>query len=242
MEYHNIDGVEMPFDNDWKRIAISASGGADSTLLAHILCELIGDKDIELHFISHIRMWKTRPWQEYDSLKIFKHLQNKFDISMTRHTNFIAPDLEYGNIGPVIVDEYKKKVSGDNIQIRAYSEYVCSKYNIDSYYNAVTRNPKDVDFFGMTERDIDSTVDNKHLSEMIHMGRHALHPFRFVQKDWVIKQYKDKGLSELLDKTRSCEGEFNNIDHTNYIPYQAVPVCGECFWCKERDWAIAKNK
>lgn len=241
---HNVevDGVEIPFNSNWKKIAISASGGADSTLLAYILCELIGNKDIELHFISHTRMWKTRPWQEWDSLKIFKHLQDKFDISMTRHTNFIAPDLEYGNIGPTIVDEYNKKVSGDNIQIRAYSEYVCYKYNIDAYYNAVTRNPKDVNFLGMIERDIDPTIDNKHLSEMIHMGKNVLHPFRFIQKDWVVKQYKDKGLMELLDNTRSCEGEFANINYTNYVSYQAVPLCGTCFWCKEREWAIERNK
>ena len=116
MEYHNIDGVIIPFDSNWKNIAISASGGADSTLLAHILCELIGDRDIRLHFISHIRMWKSRPWQEYDSLKIFKYFVDNTDINLTRYTNFIAPDIEYGNIGPLIKDEYGKKVSGDNIQ------------------------------------------------------------------------------------------------------------------------------
>jgi len=242
MEYHNIDGVDIPFDNNWKNIAVSLSGGADSALLAYILCELIGDKDIHLHIISHIRMWKTRPWQEYDSLRIFKYLHNKFDINMTRYTNFIAPDLEYGNIGPIIKDEYNKMVSGDNIQIRSYSEYICQKYNVDAYYNAVTRNPKNVDFVGMIERDIDPTVDNKHLCEMIHMGKYALHPFRFVQKDWVVKQYKDKDIMDLFKQTRSCEGEFVDINYTNYIPYQHVPTCNECFWCKERNWAIERNK
>lgn len=242
MEYHNIDGVEIPFNKNWKNIAISASGGADSTLLAHILCELIGDKDIHLHFISHIRMWKTRPWQEYDSLKIYKYLSNKFDINITRYTNFIAPDIEYGNIGPILKDEYGKMVSGDNIQIRSYSEYVCHKYNVDAYYNAVTRNPKNVDFMGMIEREVEPTDNNKHLREMIHMSKHVLHPFRFVQKDWIVRQYKDRDLMDLFNITRSCEGEFKDIDYTNYVPYQHVPTCGDCFWCKERTWAIAQSK
>jgi len=242
MEYHNIDGVKIPFDSNWKNIAISLSGGADSALLAHILCEFIGNKDIHIHFISHIRMWKSRPWQEYDSLKVFKYLHNKFDISMTRYTNFIAPDIEYGNIGPSIKDEFGKKVSGDNIQIRAYSEYICQKYNVDAYYNAVTRNPKDVDFLGMTERDIDPTENNKHLLEVIHMGKYALHPFRFTQKDWIVNQYNIRGLMDFFEMTRSCEGEFDNIDYTNYVPYQHVPTCGECFWCRERDWAIEQSK
>jgi len=242
MNYHNIDGVDIPFNSDWKNIAISSSGGADSTLLAYILCELIKDKDIHLHFISHIRMWKTRPWQEYDSLKVFEYLNSKYNIAMTRYTNFIAPDIEYGNIGPSIKDEYGKMVSGDNIQIRSYSEYICHKYNIDAYYNAVTRNPKNVDFAGMAERDIDPTENNKHLSEMLHMNKYAFHPFRFTQKDWVVKQYKKFNLMDLFEITRSCEGEFDNIDYTNYVPYQYVPTCGKCFWCRERNWAHERNK
>ena len=40
MHQHNIDGVEIPFDRSWKNIGIALSGGADSALLAYILCEL----------------------------------------------------------------------------------------------------------------------------------------------------------------------------------------------------------
>ena len=28
------------------------------------------------------------------------------------------------------------------------------------------------------------------------------------------------------------------LDFTNYTKGQYVPVCGECFWCKERRWAV----
>ena len=34
----NVDNVELPFDFKWPNIAISVSGGADSALLAHLLC------------------------------------------------------------------------------------------------------------------------------------------------------------------------------------------------------------
>jgi hypothetical protein len=187
---HNIDGVTLPFDKNWDSIAIGLSGGADSALLAYLLCSHAHSK-ITVHIISHTRMWKTRPWQGYDSMRVFDWLSIKFpNLKLIRHTNFIAPDVEYGNMGPSITDEYGKKVSGDNAQQRAYAEFVCHKHNIDAYYNAVTRNPKDVDLGGMTERDIDPTEDNKNLTEMIHMGRMVFHPFRFIDKSKIIRKYK----------------------------------------------------
>lgn len=238
MNQHNIDGVNIPFDKQWNKIAISLSGGADSALLAYIICSMVCTQ--EIHIISHTRMWKTRPWQSYDSLKVFEWLQNKFpQIKFKRHTNFIAPDIEYGNTGPNIKDEYDKMVSGDNAQIRAFSEYVCHYENIDAYYNAVTRNPRGLDIGGMTERDIEPTADNQHLTVMKHMNVWAIHPFRFIEKSWVVKQYKRLNLNDLFEITRSCEGEFQDINYKNYQTGQYVPLCEKCFWCKERAWAIS---
>lgn len=241
MKQHIIDTVEIPFDSTWQNVAISLSGGADSALLAYIICTLTTTQTI--HVISHTRMWKTRPWQGWDSLNVYNWLVKQFpNINFKRHVNFIAPDIEYGSIGPSIIDEYGKSVSGDNIQQRAYAEYICSIHYIDAYYNAVTHNPRTVDLDGMNERDVDRTEDNKHLEYMIHMGVVASHPFRFVDKAWVIAQYKRLGIDHLFSITRSCEGEFKNITYENYTPGQFVPVCGECFWCKEREWAIEQNK
>ena len=237
-----VNGVEIPFDHNWNSIAISLSGGADSALLAYLICDHIQKNDIEpftVHVISHTRMWKTKPWQEHDSLAVFRWLLHEFThITFQRHTNFIAPELEYGDVGPALTDEYGKKVSGDNIQQRAYAEFVCHKYDINAYYNAVTRNPITVDLGGMEERNVDANDSNQHLKLMKHMDRWAIHPFRFVDKSWVISQYKRLEIIDLLELTRSCEGTFEEIDFTNYTKGQYVPVCGECFWCKERRWAI----
>jgi 7-cyano-7-deazaguanine synthase in queuosine biosynthesis len=74
------------------------------------------------------------------------------------------------------------------------------------------------------------------------MEKVVSHPFRFVTKSWVVKQYQSFRITELFDLTRSCEGEFDHINYKNYLPYQFVPVCGECFWCKEREWGIEQNK
>jgi len=233
----------IPFESNWKNVAISVSGGADSALLAYLVCEQAYEHDTTIHIINHVRMWKTRPWQQYDADRVYKWLFQRFyHTNFKRHTNFIAPDIEYGNIGPNLTDEYGKKVSGDNIQQRAYGEFICNKYNIDAYYNAVTRNPRLASFNGMRERDIDPNEDNKHLERMTHMGVEVLHPFRFIDKSEIVKKYKELNLMDLFEITRSCEGEFDGIDYTTYKPGQVVPICGECFWCKEREWAIEQSK
>jgi 7-cyano-7-deazaguanine synthase in queuosine biosynthesis len=237
----NVDGVLIPYEKYWN-FAVSVSGGADSALLAYLLCKEVKENRT-VHIINHKRMWKTRPWQEYDARRVYEYLQEKFpNITFVYHKNFIAPELEYGNIGPTLTDEYGKHVSGDNIQQRAFAEYICHKFSLDAYYNAVTRNPRDIDLGGMKERDIELNENNKHLRVMQHMDKYALHPFRFVEKDWIIKQYIDNNITDLLELTRSCEGEFKDLDYKTYKPFQHVPTCGECFWCKEREWAIEKSK
>jgi hypothetical protein len=233
--------INILFESTWQSVAISVSGGADSALLAYLVCNQAPDNFL-IHVISHIRMWKTRPWQQGDSLSVFKWLEIKFpNLRFKRHTNFIAPDLEYGNIGPSITDEFGKNVSGDNIQQRAYAEYICKMHDIDAYYNGVTRNPPVKSFNGMIERDVDKSDDNKHLELMQHMGVWAIHPFRFIDKSEIVRKYKELGLMDLFNITRSCEGEFEDITYKNYTYGQYVPTCGKCFWCKEREWAIEQN-
>jgi len=239
----DYDGVEIPFNRSWNSIAVSSSGGADSTLLAHLLCSLITEYNvtIDVHFISHIRMWKTRPWQVHNCENIYNLFNKKFpNIKFYRHVNFISPALEWSNTGSIIKDEYGKITSGEIIEIQSFAEYICFHNDIDAYFNGVTMNPKNVNFKGHYKRDIDSTENNQFLKLKIHMGKIASHPFRFVDKSWVLKTYKKLDLMELFDQTKSCEGEFEGLDYRTYKNGDPVPECGTCFWCKEREWAIEK--
>ena len=241
MKSITVDSVDIPFDAGWAKIAVSLSGGADSALLTYLLCRHVEQTklQIEVHLISHVRCWKTKPWQAEDFENVRRYLIDKFPtIKFELHTGFVAPDLEWGEKGPTITDEYGKLVSGDNIQIRSYAEYICCANYIDAYYNAVTKNPSSVDFKGMPTRDIEPTESNQHLRIMKHLGKWALHPFRFVEKDWVYRQYRRENLLDLWNLTRSCEGTFDHINYENYHKGMKVPTCGKCFWCKEREWAI----
>jgi 7-cyano-7-deazaguanine synthase in queuosine biosynthesis len=223
--------------------AVAVSGGADSALLAYLICEQAKEHDTTIHIINHVRCWKTKPCQQDNADNVYNWLFQKFyHTTFKRHTNFIAPELEYGNVGPNLTDEYGKQVSGDNIQSRAYAEFICKKHNIDAFYNGVTRNPRLAAFNGMRERDIEPTEDNKHLVEMEHMGFMVYHPFRFTDKSEVVKMYSELSIMDLFEITRSCEGTIEGIDYKTYKKGQHVPVCKECFWCKEREWAIEQSK
>jgi 7-cyano-7-deazaguanine synthase in queuosine biosynthesis len=242
---NEINGLTYPFDPNWSDIAIALSGGADSTLLGYILSDFIYKNDLrtKIHFIHNIRCWKTKPWQKHIVDQIVIWFEKKFNhINYEVHYNFVPPDLEHSNTGKTILDEYGKLVSGDTIELRAYAEYICNQYNINAYFNGITKNPKESIQDEIESRNIDITEKNFRLAVMPHMNFLACHPFRFIDKAWIINTYAHLNLTDLLKITRSCEGQFPDIDYSNYVYGQYVPLCNNCFWCKERDWGIKNAK
>ena len=235
--------IEIPMLKAWRNIGISLSGGADSALLAYLICS---NTRANIHILTNIRMWKTRPWQKYNSIDVYNWLEERFpDLRFTRHENFIPPDLEWGHVGPNIVDEYGKLKSGNQIILRSHAEYIAFRYGLDAWFAGVNKNPTE-DFKGkLDDRDVEPNEQD--LTPLIreHMGVTVCHPFIYTSKDWIIAQYYKHNIRGLLSLTRSCEGDrthypevFGDLDYRTYIPGQSVPECGKCFWCKEREWAI----
>lgn len=224
-----VDGIDFPFQQYWKRIGISLSGGADSALLSYIV---LRHSNADIIFTTQIRMWKTRPWQSYVARDVVSWFREKFSNRIQHLENFVPPEMEEPNT-TYLTDEYGKTKPGNRIILRAYNEYVAHTYKIDAWYAGVNQNPTEF-FSGALDERTNPVIPK----EMQHMKVTVCHPFVDVKKDWIIRQYMNYGIGELLEITRSCEGEFENLNYTNYKPYQPVPTCGECFWCKEREWGI----
>lgn len=221
--------MELFLDKVWKKIGISLSGGADSALLSYLICL---NSDAEIHFNTQIRMWRTRPWAEYVVDNIVLWFKNNFDNKFYHHKNLIPPELEEPT-EYLIKDEYGKMKSGNRIILRSHNEYIAKKYNLDALYGGINLNP-DIEFNGRVKE-----RDYGHIPPYYaHDGINICHPFVYTKKDWIVKQYDKNNILDLFNLTRSCEGEFEGLDYTNYVPGQTVPTCGECFWCKEREWAI----
>lgn len=226
--------MELYLDSAWKRIGISLSGGADSALLSFLICS---NTRAEIHFTTQIRMWRTRPWQEYVADKVIDWFKIRFNNTFLVHKNFIPPELEWADKGPTIIDEYGKLKSGNQIILRSYNEFIANKFKLDAVYGGINQNPS-VDIKGSLK-----DRDHGHIPPyFIHDDIHICHPFVHTRKDWIIRQYYENNILDLLDLTRSCEGEFKDINYKTYVPGQHIPICGECFWCKEREWGIEKAK
>jgi|AntAceMinimDraft_13_1070369.scaffolds.fasta_scaffold02190_9 hypothetical protein len=224
-----IDHVDIPIKKSWNRIGISLSGGADSALLSYLILK---NTSADIYFTTQIRMWKTRPWQRYVAKDVVGWFQENFRNRIQHIENFVPPEMEEPNT-TYITDEYGKSKPGNRIILRAHNEFVIHAHKLDAWFAAVNKNP-DIDIPGaLPERDQGTLPVHT-----THMGIDIYHPFVYTKKDWIIKQYIDNGIGELLEITRSCEGEYKDLNYTNYVPYQEVPTCNNCFWCLERKWGI----
>lgn len=237
IQSYDMLGVAVPFSTEWTSISIMLSGGADSALLAYLLCKHIEKNNINctIEIISAIRCWKTRPWQRYNSIEVYEYLEKTFpNIDIIRNETYIAPALEHGSEGKLFKDEWGNLASGDSVQLTSYAEYICNEKNVQAVYNAVTKNPpQDVVPGGLIKR-----YDPAENIQTQREGITVIQPFKHINKKQVIDIYKKNNIMDLFEITRSCEGEFDDIDYKNYKPYQEVPTCGKCFWCREREWSL----
>lgn len=271
---HDIgNGFLVAFNPRWRNIAVNLSGGADSAAGTATLAKLIKDNgyNCKINVISNVRVWNNRPWAGPISIEVYEKLRSMFpDVIGERLQNFIPPEIEEGalhnNDNPQgILSEIGK--SGDRLCIDSFNRFACHTYRLEAIYNFVTLNPI-VDTVH-TRRPVDRNWDLNNITEEFEKSPHVLNlynnsyfitPWRLVQKDFVIAQYFINGWEELLETTRSCEGDrllFPDSafeDYTTYVHGQSpLPTCTDvvsaeqtaedcCFWCVEREWAIKSAK
>lgn len=245
IELHRINGLDIPFSKNWKKIGINVSGGADSACLAMLLGKIIKDNsyDCKIHVITFNRCWDTRPWQAPVALNVFNKLKEIYSgLIVDRHINYIPPELEWGNTGGPILNGR----SGDQIEGASFNSFISYTQKLDAVFNATSKNPGEDGFDNrLLKRDKDP--ENGELSDLLYIKRkvYFCHPFRFVKKNWIVAQYFLHDMVELYNTTRSCEGDLNDSKAKKFFPggledYEPgmdVPVCGSCFWCLEKEWA-----
>jgi len=255
--FHSVNDLIIPFNPDWKNIAVNVSGGADSAFLSATLAKIIDENNYscKIHFISFVRVWEFRPWAPFISQEVYEKIKSMFpEIIGNRIESFIPTDLEEGVSGK---DLYKSK-SGDRIIVNSFNKYATYKYNLDAVYNATTLNPLDKDIGvieGTNKRPRDREIEwynDRGLSGLVTREEGSkgdmwsVYPLRYVDKRYVIDGYYKNEWLDLLNITRSCEGDKHTDPDlfASYLGYKhketKLPLCGHCFWCEERTWAINK--
>jgi len=272
---HNIDGALFPFDKNLKSIAVNLSGGADSALGTAILCTLIKkyNTNTKITVITNIRGWQYRPWQAPIALDVYNKLNEMFpEIQFDRLVNFIPPELETSEIG-----EIKQLGStGDKVITSSFNNYAKYTNNLEKVYAFVTNNPTDEEM-PHNKKLLDRYWSKEKVDEYFEHSQHQIGnacvqisgdhyhitPWILLKKDFVMAQYIKNDWIDLLDTTRSCEGDVRLVDRKKdnweytFVDYKEykhkvtrLTTCAEnikdpnngCYWCAERTWAWNKVK
>lgn len=262
---HQCDEALYPYDPTWKRVGVNVSGGADSAVGTAILAELIlkHGNNTEIVFLTNVRVWNNRPWAGPISVEVYEKLQSMFpEVKMTRIQNFIPPEIEEGTFlhaGQSGVIE-QIGTSGDRICTQSFNRYAVHLHKMQAVYNFITNNSDDFDHRSAPWDRVwtpEKLANTNVCPQYIHNATPIIvHPWKLISKDFIMGQYIRRGWMDLLNTTRSCEGDINLWpDHSEWVDYTQyehgvtpLPTCGDsdpdphrgCYWCAERNWAWDK--
>ncbi len=268
-QQHLDDGFIFPFNPDWKNIGVNLSGGADSAAGTATLCKLIQDtgSNCKITVLTNVRVWHARPWAGPISVEVYDKLREMFpNIIVNRLQNFIPPQIEEGALKMLdpkgnprgIIKELD--ISGDRLCVNEFNRYSVSTNQLEAVYNFITLNPIEVNHRSAPHDRRSDKLELSQWKRLPQVGKsygdsYLIQPWKLVEKDFIISQYFKNSWEQLLDTTRSCEGDkdlwpdrqFENGD-TYVHGVSSLPTCLDvleesddkqrvCFWCAEREWA-----
>lgn len=247
-DIHDVNGLPIHFDSSFSNIGISLSGGADSSLLFYILCSLAEklDSKVKIHATTMSRFYDTKPWLEKSAKDVYLYMKNRFPNIVGEHDwGFIPPDLEVVKMKKLGLAHLNKAFPTDLMFCDilctvTYHDYLLKRKKWSYIYSGTTMNPPD-NFDNAPQFRTVEEVQKNDVEQVVSAT--VINPFTFVQKDWIMAQYENYKLQDLLELTRSCEADTRVLGEMWLtIEDQQPPACGSCFFCKERQWGINNSK
>lgn len=219
--YHYTDDanqtIEFTIPEPHTKICCNLSGGADSAILAYMVIDYCTKHipDAELHFITianPIKGWYHGAWAN----KVVDTLLKETKTTLIKsHTVFFRDNQRREEITE-IEDQY----------------FADGKATL--FFNAVTQNPP-LEITELLEGRVEFRDPGKHRGlTNTGDGWMRIRPFGNTDKRMVSYMYHYHHMEELLyPNTRSCE--MLTKDGSDSVSH-----CGECWWCKERNWAFGR--
>jgi hypothetical protein len=235
-----VNGLPVSFDFSDRNIGITFSGGADSSLLLYILCRIIDEfkTGAKIYPISVVRNWMPglRHTSEAKS-NVIAHLGKLFPGIIQDITWSFMPDvLDRTPASSLVMTDVEKTVMektenrhADVFYFTMLALWAADKNNLQTIYGGATSNPPPES----------KTLSGPLFREQMHMSLQEFRlpdgplkyygveykhrdPFLFIDKTWIIAQYRNFAIEDLYRLTKSCERDENG--------------CGSCFHCDERRW------
>jgi hypothetical protein len=256
-----INGVPIIFDKRNTDISITFSGGADSTMLLFLLCSIITNLELKVrvHCITLLRFTEDRIYLERVVEDVITDIKRRFpNVEILQHIGFVPTALEMMPLNDLrtglerlgIINQFedviRRGATADVYAVNSYSAYINRRYNISWQYSGTTTNPEHTIENEPVFRNPRS-LQLKDLRGPFNLrpgqaGDIKNSPFGFIQKNWVMAQYKNFDIEDLLELTRSCEGSSKILNDKfgseNWTSRGSDYVCGNCFFCSERQWGI----
>lgn len=220
MKYKNKFGTvsildEISYFNN-KRLAVSMSGGADSTMLCYLIAHTISKKKLNITIQPYTGYDIWAPIDSIGVIKVIEYIRKQFpsvDIQWPIFTVFNtegakAPNDKKFYITPLIEKLLKYKV-------------------VDIAMNGISMGPptEAQQLFLDWEHKADlRRLPGQNLWHEVECAIDRLAPFKYIDKRFIIQCYKDFKIEDFLEITNSCTKPQGN--------------CTKCWWCQERAWAL----
>lgn len=234
------------FNDNWKKIGVRVSGGADSAIIYYAVCDYYKNKaNVEIYPLTmdtELKWWYSKGAKVV--IDKVSELTGKFPTDW-----FI-----YNNTKHRIITESEEYVNGINIMQKTAVE----KYSLDAVYIGQTVNPPITEMknyfvnndFNLNLNRLVSYIDTRDVSRDVQedpeimtvhyeTGNNELCveqviPFANLDKSAVKKLYDYYNMIEdLYSVTYSCE----TVPATKTQPLEH---CGYCFFCLERWWGFGR--
>jgi len=213
---------KVEFDwKDYKKILISVSGGADSTLLLWLSLNLLETKkDTILQVFTGVTPHKGK-FKQFTSQENFDMMREEFS-----HLKDRVPDrmIMYNDTQEELGDEQFRLLKEKMFELLIYGVTSNPPYNVMVNHNLLDER--------VEKRDVEYKK-NEWVYDLNNQPGVMYRPLINVDKRFIAQCYEDFDLWRFYNNTISCE----RLRETPDMKFSEEP-CGHCWWCREKMMAF----
>lgn len=216
------DTIVFDIPNDFKKIGLKLSGGADSAIVFYMLSKYIIETKKDCLIIPITVNYAGKAFQTQFASKVIGYMKENFDVKIGKHYTGINYEFDtYSKVQDELVHElYDRSI-------------------IDCHFSGITANPPKAVQEQFDTRGPGDARDREQSKKEQRRGK-VFFPLINIDKKGVKELYETFGvLDSLFPLTRSCESFTDDFSKH----------CGEykewkdhCWFCKERYWGFDRYK